>query len=77
VFQQNTLAMYNYKLTISCEVSLPRGTRNKVHGILIQNLCAASLPDIYALADEIILAAFDDEDTKVLSISLQESLKPE
>lgn len=69
--------MYNYKLTISCEVNLPRGTRKKVHGILIQNLCAASLPDIYTLADEIIQAAFSDEDTKVLSISLQESLKPE
>lgn len=76
MFQQNTLAMYHYNLTIQCEVKHPKIAVHIIKATFTKAINELSLDLVYAVADEIIKDALNDQDTKVLSIALQESLKP-
>ena len=69
--------MYHYKLTIQCEVKHPKIAVNIIKAKFTKKITELSLELVYAVADEIIKDALADKDTKVLSITLQESLKPE
>jgi hypothetical protein len=77
VFQQNTLAMYTYNLAIRCEVKHPKIAVHIIKAIYSKEISELSLDLVYTVADEIIKDALNDPQTKVLSIALQESPKPE
>jgi hypothetical protein len=67
--------MYNYQLTIECEVNLSKHSIGTVKATYSKKISEINLNIVYAVADEIIQDALNDADTKVLRISLQESLK--
>lgn len=69
--------MYHYNLTIQCEVKHQKIAVNIIKATFTKRITELSLELVYAVADEIIKDAFADKDTKVLTIALQESLKPE
>jgi len=69
--------MYTYNLTIRCEVKHPKLAVNIIKATYSKQISELSLDLVYYVADEIIKDALNDPQTKVLSIALQESPKPE